>query len=170
MNSATSNIFVSDVDTVDFWRTNGSKLEAGPISPQRLRRNRLSKFRDDSKHFSPISTVLSFSHKVKYLKHTLASFCQMFSQNNMRAIYRTRGSDSDCESFLAKISFLSSRADEAKSSSAVFVSLVYSAWQWGFFLFVYPAGRPAVCFYYLSFPICPSRVSPPWTNASQLGW
>ena len=102
MNSATSNIFVSDVDTADFWRTNGSKLEAGPISPQRLRRNRLSKFRDDSKHFSPISTVLSFSHKVKYLEHTLASLCQMFSQNNMRPIYRTKGSDSDYESFQRK--------------------------------------------------------------------
>ena len=129
MNSATSNItFVLDVDTVDFWRTNASKLEAGPISRQRLRRNRLSKFWDDSKHLSPLNTMLSFSHKVKYLEHTLASLCQTFSQNNMRKICRTRRSDSDCESFLANIYFPSSRAG-AKSSSAVFVSLVYSARQ-----------------------------------------
>ena len=67
MNLATSNIFVPIVDTADFRRTNGDKLEPPTISPQRLRRNRLSKLRDDSKQLSPIFTVLSFSYKFKHV-------------------------------------------------------------------------------------------------------
>ena len=61
IHSATSNIFVPVVDIVDFRRTNADKLELPKISPQRLRRNRLSKLRDDSKQLSPLFTVLSFS-------------------------------------------------------------------------------------------------------------
>ena len=88
MCSATSNTFVRVVDTVDFWRTNAGKLEAPPISPHSLRRNRLSKFRDDSKHLSPLFTVLSFSYKVKYIEHNLVNSCKTCSQNKMRKIYK----------------------------------------------------------------------------------
>ena len=78
INSATSNIFVPVVDIVDFRRTNADKLELPTISPQRLRRNRLSKLRDDSKQLSPLFTVLSFSYKVK---HVSKSFSEQHAED-----------------------------------------------------------------------------------------
>ena len=76
----------NDVDTVDFWRTNADKSEAPRISPQRLRRNRLSKLRDDSKQLSPTFTGLSFSCRVK---HVSKYFSEQHSKEDIKQEGRT---------------------------------------------------------------------------------